>query len=140
MRKIRLLKILTNSLAKCLDKIRLYEKISGESVTKSVLDYLEVSLSEYKDINPRGKLFSETEEPKKEDPPSKQVSIGANLVLSNRIKSLEELPNIGPQKSVSGDGVESMCDNMLSPYNNVPNAKDKQRLKSRSPANINEIG
>jgi len=139
--KIRLLKVLTNSLAKSTEKINLFEKLSGECISKSVLDYLGVSLPEYKDINPNSKIFTDGSEAKKDDSMSvKQVPIGASLVLSNRVKSLEELPDMSAQNKTSANGVQSMCDNMLSPYNNVPNTKDKQRFKSKSPAIVTEQG
>ena len=97
-----------------------------------------MSLSEYRELNPNGALFShglEKEEHEnglkhKEEP--KPVIIGSNLVLSSRIKPLEELPPIANEKTEAKEE-KSMYDNMLSPYNNVPNAKEKQRRNSKSP-------
>jgi hypothetical protein len=54
--------------------------------------------------------------------------------LSSRVKPLEELPAISTPEKSADDTKTSMYDNMLSPYNNVPNAKEKQRRNSKSPA------
>ena len=97
-----------------------------------------MSLSEYRELNPNGALFSnglekeehENGQKHKEEP--KPVIIGSNLVLSSRIKPLEELPPIANEKTEAKEE-KSMYDNMLSPYNNVPNAKEKQRRNSKSP-------
>ena len=141
--KIRLLKILSNTTSnKMAEKVKLIEKIGKTSISKPVLDFLGVTMSDYKILttipatNPAEKENPEENGSLKKDEPK---PITASLVLSSRVKPLEELPPIATPEKSSDDSKPtststSMYDNMLSPYNNVPNAKEKQRRNSKSPA------
>ena len=150
-RKIKLLKVLTHSstATKSAEKVRLLEKIGKTPISKSVLEYIGVTISDYKILTSFSSTSTATSEgTEKENPEEngvningkkeeiKPVTIGANLVLSSRVKHLEELPATTSAET-SKEKVEkiepSMYDNMLSPYNNVPNAKEKQRRNSKSP-------
>ena len=152
-RKIKLLKVLTHSSSnKSAEKVRLIEKIGKTQISKNVLEYIGVTISDYKILTSFSSSSTSTSNgTEKENPEEngvnsngkkdeiKPVTIGANLVLSSRVKPLEELPvTTSPECSEKSDEkVEkvqsSMYDNMLSPYNNVPNAKEKQRRNSKSP-------
>jgi len=133
----------------------LIEKIGKSPISKTILDFIGLPISEYRALNPsafisNGECHADENvssvngngsSGKKEEP--KPVAISASLVLSSRVKPLEELPPIAVKSSdASLEGEKSsssMYDNMLSPYNNVPNAKEKQRRNSKSPAKPNEV-
>ena len=151
--KIKLLKVLANSsTTRNVEKVKLIEKIGKTPITKTILDFIGMPLSEYRALNPSAVISNGESHPdengssvngnKKEE--AKPVAISASLVLSSRVKPLEELPPIAVKSNETSSEVEksnssSMYDNMLSPYNNVPNAKEKQRRNSKSPAKPNEV-
>ena len=111
--KIRLLKILSNTTSnKMAEKVKLIEKIGKTSISKPVLDFLGVTMSDYKILTtipatiPAEKENPEENGPVKKDEPK---PITASLVLSSRVKPLEELPPIAtPEKSSDDSKPTSM--------------------------------
>lgn len=157
--KIKLLKILTNSSCnKLAEKVKLIEKIGKTSISKTVLDFIGVTLSDYKILttiipaqNSNSVLapnsnYNEKDNSEENGSTKKEESkppITSCLVLSSRVKPIEELPSIlasernsneastSTTTSTSSSATASMYDNMLSPYSN---GKEKQRRNSKSPA------
>lgn len=87
--KIKVLKLLTykNKVKSKEAIIKTIERIlHSRYVTKSVLDFVGLSLSQYKSINPQAQMFANQNEKQKEE------KISNNLVMSPRVKLIEELP------------------------------------------------
>ena len=103
--KIKILKLLSLKSYSKRQKILGYERLRGKSgVTRSLLNYVDLSDDDYKKINPNGNVINDTDDssksnkrtvnrqtPKKETPPP---SKGEDLVMSSRVKALEEVPSL----------------------------------------------
>ena len=101
---IKKLKLLTSSLEKK-KKLEIYENHFQE-VSKGVLKYLQISESEYKENRARNTEQGMKRELSREDSADIEEEEGdkkrAEIVLSSRNKSLEELPTINTNKLETG--------------------------------------
>ena len=140
--KIKVLKLLAQkskiqktTLVKAIDKL-----IPG-AISKSILEYIGLPLSEYKSINPDSDLFK-IEATENSSNNNKQPS--NSLVMTNRVKTLEELP-VKPKRK--NDKIDSANlsghahSELLSPYSNVPRksaSKSPRRQDSESEKNTSK--
>ena len=134
--KIKVLKLLAQkskiqktTLVKAIDKL-----IPG-AISKSMLEYIGLPLSEYKSINPDSDLFK-IEATENSSNNNKQPS--NSLVMTNRVKTLEELPVKPKRKNdkIDSDNLSGHAHSeLLSPYSNVPrksSSKSPRRQDSES--------
>jgi hypothetical protein len=89
--KIKVLKLLTQkSRLSRQAVVKTAERLCPGSVTKTMLDHIGMPLSEYKQVNPESILFRS--ESSNCHNGSGTKTINGSLVLSSRIKPLEEVP------------------------------------------------
>ena len=144
--RIRMLKALSKrgspNLSKR-DKLRMYVRLSREEdgevgVSKAVLDYLEVTEAEYKQIDPKGQVFGgSAENDLHQRIPSvknkkKEAAVTSTPILSSRVKPLEELPTLKqekPDESSSSSLEDLLC---LSYSTDIKAIKSNNKVKKSS--------
>ena len=104
-KSVQKLKLLTSNLMKT-EKLKIYEK-NFKSVSAGILRYLDISDSEYEEINMiNKKILEEQTKPNKENETKDESKAGSEetdeptsqLVLSSRNKAIEELPSVPQRK------------------------------------------
>ena len=131
--KIKVLKILAaKSKIHKYTIIRSIDKILPGAINKPLLEFIGVTLDEYKTINPESELFKiaiTTNNAKNNN--------NTSLVMTNRVKPLEELP-VKPKRNTkdfenSNSNITSghAHSDMLSPYSNVPPRKSQSKSPMR---------
>ena len=124
------------------------ERLSEGCVTKAVLDFIGMTVPEYKSINPEAAMFKKATLANSSDKGKEQTPKVTNPVLSNRVKTLEETVSNVPKDKDKKDSIDNddskvseheghAHNDMLSPYSNVPVKAKTSKSKSPSKRALN---
>ena len=142
--KIKVLKILAaKSKIHKYTILRSIDKILPGAINKPILEYIGVTLDEYKTINPQSELFKIIANNSANNN-AKNNNNTSSVVMTNRVKPLEELPVKPLKKNNNAKDLENNSNNisghahsdMLSPYSNVP---PRNKSQSKSPMRQDSI-
>ena len=146
--KIKVLKILAaKSKIHKYTILRSIDKILPGAINKPILEYIGVTLDEYKTINPQSELFKIIANNAVNNLPNnaKNNNNTSSVVMTNRVKPLEELPVKPLKKNNNAKDLENNSNSnisghahsdMLSPYSNVP---PRNKSQSKSPMRQDSI-